>query len=149
MLHSFSKVECNILPVPLSNEHEKSVLSIGPQRKEKSMEILAPLAVGIAFFITIILIVKTVFDSRTKRQLIEKGVVDDKLRSLFEESPELRVLSVLKWAFVLIGVGLGILAGRLAPPELVREYMMAAMLIFTGVGLILYYIIARYTIRRK
>jgi len=113
------------------------------------MEILAPLAVGIAFFITIILIVKTVFDSRTKRQLIEKGVVDDKLRSLFEESPELRVLSVLKWAFVLIGVGLGILAGRLAPPELVREYMMAAMLIFTGVGLILYYIIARYTIRRK
>ncbi len=113
------------------------------------MEVLAPLVVGIAFFITIVLIIKTVFDSRIKRQLIEKGVVDDKLRSLFEESPELRVLSVLKWAFVMIGIGLGILAGRLAPPDLTREYMMAAMFIFTGVGLVLYYVIARYTIRRK
>jgi hypothetical protein len=113
------------------------------------MDVLAPLAVGIAFFITVVLIIKTVFDSRIKRQLIEKGVIDDKLRSLFEESPELRVLSVLKWAFVMIGIGLGILAGRLAPPELVREYMMAAMFIFTGAGLVLYYVIARYTIRRK
>ncbi len=120
-----------------------------PQGKEKTVEILAPLAVGIAFLVTIVLIVKTVFDSRVKRQLIEKGVVDDKLRSLFEESPELRVLSVLKWAFVMIGIGLGILAGRLAPPELTREYMMAAMFIFTGVGLVLYYVIARHTIRKK
>ena len=113
------------------------------------MEVLAPLAMGIGLLTAIVLIIRTVFDSRIKRQLIEKGVVDDKLRSLFEESPELRVLSVLKWAFVMMGIGLGILAGRLAPPDLVREYMMAGMFIFTGVGLVLYYVIARFTMRRK
>ena len=113
------------------------------------MNELAPVLVGIAFFVTIVIIIKTIMDGRTRHRLIEKGVVDDKLKSLFEESPELRVLSVLKWAFVLIGVGLGILASRLAPPELAREYMMAGMLIFTGVGLVIYYVIARVTMRRK
>ena len=88
-------------------------------------------------------------DSRTRHRLIEKGVVDDKLKYLFEESPELRVLSVLKWAFVLIGVGLGMLASWFAPPDLTREYMTAGMFIFTGVGLVLYYMIARHTLKRK
>jgi hypothetical protein len=113
------------------------------------MEVLAPLVIGMGFLVTIVIIIKLIFDSRIKRQLIEKGVVDDKLKSLFEESPELRAVSILKWAFVLIGTGLGILAGRLAPADMVREYMMAAILTFTGLGLVLYYLIAKHTIGRK
>jgi len=50
---------------------------------------------------------------------------------------------------VLIGVGLGMLASWFAPPDLTREYMTAGMFIFTGVGLVLYYMIARHTLKRK
>jgi hypothetical protein len=113
------------------------------------MEEFAPLALSIAFLIAITAIVKTVLDNRTRRQLIEKGVVDDRIKSLFEENPEFRVVSILKWAFVLIGIGLAIVAGRMAPPDYAREYMMAYMFIFAGVGLVLYYLIAKRTIRRK
>jgi hypothetical protein len=113
------------------------------------MEILAPLLVGIALFITIAVIVKTVSDNKTRRQLIEKGVLDDKLKSLFEENPELRVLSILKWAFVLIGIGAAILVGRMAPVGQDREYMFACMFLFAGIGLVLYYVIARHTLGQK
>jgi len=113
------------------------------------MEVLAPLTLGIALFITIAVIVKTISDNKTRRHLIDKGVLDDKLKSLFEESPEFRILSVLKWAFVLIGVGAAVLVGRMAPLGQEREYMMAFMFLFAGIGLVLYYVIARFTLRQK
>lgn len=112
------------------------------------MNDLASLALGIALFILIAVIVKTVSDNKTKRRLIEKGVVDDKLTTLFEERPELRILAVLKWAFVLIGIGAAVLIGRMSAYHS-REYMMAFMFLFAGIGLVLYYVIARNAYRSK
>ncbi|UCF78036.1 MAG: hypothetical protein JSW03_07935 [Candidatus Eiseniibacteriota bacterium] len=111
------------------------------------MDDFAPLTLGIAFIILIAVIVKTLSDNKIKRRLIEKGVVDDKLASLLDERPELRVLSVLKWAFVLIGIGLAVIAGRLAPDYYSREYMMGFMFLFAGIGLVLYYAIARRVLK--
>ncbi|KPJ59367.1 MAG: hypothetical protein AMJ46_11570 [Latescibacteria bacterium DG_63] len=113
------------------------------------MDELAPLALGIALFILIAAIVKTISDNKTKRRLIEKGVVDDKLTTLFDERPELRIVAVLKWAFVLIGIGAAVLLGQLAPQHQSREYMMALMFLFAGIGLVLYYVIARHTFKSK
>jgi hypothetical protein len=57
------------------------------------------------------------------------------------------VLSVLKWAFVLIGIGLAVIVGRLAPHDYSREYMMGFMFLFAGIGLVLYYVIARRVLK--
>ncbi len=108
---------------------------------------LAPLALGIALLVTIVMIVKAVVDNKTRRHLIEKGIVDDKLKSLLEENPEFHILSVLKWAFVLIGIGLAVLVGLMAAHA--REYMLGLMFLFTGIGLVLYYLIARSAVRKR
>jgi hypothetical protein len=117
--------------------------------KEEHMEDFGPLAFGIALLIFIAVIVRTISDNKTKRRLIEKGVVDEKLKTLFDERPEFHVLTVLKWAFVLIGIGAAVLLARLAPSHQAREFMMGLMFLFSGAGLVLYYLIARHILKSK
>ena len=42
-----------------------------------------------------------------------------------------------------------ILVGRMAPVGQDREYMFACMFLFAGIGLVLYYVIARHTLGQK
>jgi hypothetical protein len=96
----------------------------------------------LALFIAIIVIVKVALDHRTRQKLIEKGMVDEKVKYLYQENGERRVLGTLKWALVLIGIGLAVVIGQLVPDRMMEEMTAAGMFLFAGIGLLIYYAVA-------
>jgi len=96
----------------------------------------------IAFFVIIGVVVKYIVDYKTRTKLIEKGMVDENVKYLYADRPESKILSSLKWGMMLIGVGIAIFIGQMAPPDLVEEYTIGGMFVLAGLGLLLYYLIA-------
>jgi hypothetical protein len=103
----------------------------------------------IVMLVIIPIIVKQLSENKMRRQLIEKGLVDEKIKYLFLDKPKDYVSSSLKWGMVLIAVGLAVFVGQMAPPDLVQEITIGAMLIFGGLALVLYYIIASKRIKKS
>jgi hypothetical protein len=96
----------------------------------------------LAMFLVVPVIIKLLSDNKTRRKLIEKGLVDEKVKYLFLDKPKEYVSSSLKWGMVLIAIGLAVFAGQMAPRDLVEEVTIGAMFIFGGIALVLYYVIA-------
>lgn len=105
---------------------------------EKMWEML-PL---LAMFLVVPVIIKLLSDNKTRRKLIEKGLVDEKVKYLFLDKPKEHVSSSLKWGMVLIAVGLAVFVGQMAPKELVEEVTIGAMFVLGGLALVIYYAIA-------
>ena len=106
------------------------------------MEWIQPIMiVGIIFF-AFIFLVKTISDNRIRRKLIESGAVGEDVKYLYAERAEASIPSSLKWGMVLIGIGLAFLIGQLVP-DFSGEITVACMFIFAGVGLLLFYFMAR------
>lgn len=103
-----------------------------------STEIIVP----VAFFGVTFLIIKAILDNRTKHKLIEKGLVDEKVKYLFAEKLDSQFLSSLKWGMVLIGLGLAVLVGELVQTERSEEITVGAMFVFSGLALLIHYGIA-------
>lgn len=96
----------------------------------------------IAMFLVVPVIIKLLSENKTRRKLIEKGLVDENIKYLFPDRPKDYVSSSLKWGMVLIAMGMAVFAGQMAPRDLVEEVTIGCMLIFGGLALVLYYIIA-------
>jgi hypothetical protein len=96
----------------------------------------------IVMFFMVPIIIKLLSDNKTRRKLIEKGLVDEKVKYLFMNKPKEYVSSSLKWGMVLIAIGLAVFVGQLAPKELMEEVTIGAMFVFGGVALVIYYAIA-------
>lgn len=111
---------------------------------EKMWEML-PL---IVMLIVIPLIVKLLSDNKTRRKLIDKGMVGENVKYLFPDKPKEYVGASLKWGMVLIGIGLAVFVGQMAPSNLVEEVTIGAMFIFGGLALVLYYVIASKKLNR-
>ncbi|MGQ9854844.1 MAG: hypothetical protein ACUVTG_15765 [Candidatus Oleimicrobiaceae bacterium] len=79
------------------------------------MRDLTPIVVPVDFYASIVWIVKLVVENRTRRLAIEKGLGGPDLSCLLGEGP---AQVALRWAFVLIGVGLGL--GGYAPWRLMK-----------------------------
>ncbi len=102
----------------------------------------AEIVVPVAFFGVTYLIIKTILDNRTKHKLIEKGLVDEKVKYLFAEKLDSQFLSSLKWGMVLIGLGLAVLVGELVQTERSEEVTVGAMFVFAGLALLIHYGVA-------
>jgi hypothetical protein len=102
----------------------------------------------IAFFITVAVIVKIGLDHRTRQKLIDKGMVDENVKYLYRENGETRALGTLKWALVLIGIGLAVIIGQIVPSRMSEEITIAGMFLLAGVGLLVYYAIAAKVMRK-
>jgi len=96
----------------------------------------------IAMLIVVPVIIKQLTEHKTRRQLIEKGLVDEKIKYLFPDKPKDYVGSSLKWGMISIAVGLAVFAGQMAPRDLVEEVTIGCMLVFGGLALVIYYVIA-------
>jgi hypothetical protein len=96
----------------------------------------------IVMLVIVPIIVKLLSENKMRRQLIEKGLVDEKIKYLFPDKPKDYVGSSLKWGMVLIAVGLAIFVGQMAPHEVVQEVTIGCMLTFGGLALVIYYFIA-------
>ena len=103
---------------------------------------------GICFF-SVVALVKILSDNKIRAKLIDQGKLDESIKYLYPPKMEAHVPSALKWGMVLIGVGLAFLAGQLVPPEFTGEVTVGSMFFFAGLGLVLYYFIARKAANRS
>jgi hypothetical protein len=91
-------------------------------------------------FATIAFIVKIALEYGTRKKLIDKGLVDENVRHLFNYAAP--AASSLKWGMVLTGIGIAVLIGRLVPYRWEEEMTISLMFILAGLALIIYYVIA-------
>lgn len=95
-------------------------------------------------FTAIVAIVKIVADHRTRNRLIEKGQVNENLRYLFTSySDRVKVRSNLKWGFVFLGIGVGLMAKQVSPIYISDETAMGLMFLLAGIGFFVYYYVAK------
>lgn len=102
---------------------------------------MAGLIGGLAVLATIAIIIKLTLDHRMRQKLVEKGMVDENLKYLYKTNGAGRAQSSLKWALVLMGLGLAVLVGQLAPNHMIEEITFACMFLFAGLGLLVHYLV--------
>jgi hypothetical protein len=103
---------------------------------------MSVLIVGICFF-SVVAFVKIVSDNKVRSKLIDKGMVDENVKYLYTNRLEYHCPAAMKWGMVLIGIGLAFLIGVWAPSDLQGEITAGSIFILAGLGLIIYYIIAK------
>jgi hypothetical protein len=91
---------------------------------------------------------KWYFEYRTRKQLIEKGMVDEKVKFLQFNKMEHFAPSSLKWGLVFLFVGVAIIFLRIISAYIPDEIVLGTMLIAAGLGLLVYYLIADAARRR-
>ncbi len=106
-------------------------------------EVLIP---GIIFG-SFVAIIKIILDYRTKRLLIEKGEIDERARGFFAHDIEAQRLSSLKWGLVLVGLGLALMLSYLNPELFDDGGTFGLMLLFAGIGFLVYFGLAQKMLR--
>ncbi|NOY61071.1 MAG: hypothetical protein GXO75_19340 [Calditrichaeota bacterium] len=103
------------------------------------------IAVPIVFFIVFAAIIKILSDNKTKRILIEKGMLDENVKYLYGDRYDYNVPSSLKWGMVFTAIGLAIIVGRVLGNFMYDsdQITIALMFVFGGMAMILYYFIAK------
>ena len=93
-------------------------------------------------------IVKITMDYKTRKNLIDKGVVDEKIKYLYFDRVGGAIGPSLKWGLVLVGVGAAQIIGQFLPysdyyrGEPFNPFSFGLMLTFAGAALIIYYAVA-------
>jgi hypothetical protein len=106
-------------------------------------------AIPVAMFIVFAAIVKFIVDSSTRKKLIEKGLVDEKVKHLFPEKPKPHPITSLKWGMVCMAIGIALFVGQLAPYDLREEVTIGAMFALAGLALVIYYPIASRKLKKS
>ena len=93
--------------------------------------------VPVAFFLLIGWIVKTISDNKVRKQALSNGNLKESMKYLWEKSYANRPLQNIKWAIILVGLGLVILVAHIFALAEAVAIGMAAIVI--AVALIVYY----------
>jgi len=99
---------------------------------------IAPVAVFGGF----VWIIKIICDYKTRNKLIDKGLVDEKVKFLYQDGAQSRALSNLKWGIVLIGIGIAAIISYWFPRSFSEEGTIGLMFLFAGIGFLTYYFVA-------
>jgi hypothetical protein len=123
------------------------------QLKEFEMEHLEEILIPLASFWLIFMIIKTSLDYKTRKSLIDKGMVNEKVR--FLSKYENGFMGSLKWGLVLLGIGVGLLIYKIVPASTFvyrgdeEVFAFGMMSLCAGVGLVIYYFIASSMSKKK
>ena len=102
----------------------------------------------IVLFLSIVAIVKVISDNRTKAKLIEARPSDEVVRSLFETSRDPALFGALKWGLVITFVGAGLVVVSFLGDF--RDPITYGFMLFCGgAGLLVYYGIASWVLKRS
>lgn len=100
--------------------------------------------IPITFFIVCGSIVKMVIDGRTRRHLIDKGVMEASTQKLLAAEMEMSIFNNLKWGIILMAVGAVVLIARIADVYwLEREGVFGVVLIAIGISFLVYFPLAK------
>ncbi|RMF56157.1 MAG: hypothetical protein D6748_14160 [Calditrichaeota bacterium] len=107
-------------------------------------EILIP----IAFFFSVVWIIKIISDNRIRNKLIEKGQLDDRILHYFQHPRYPQHLTHLKWGifFIFIGVAFFSLTFLTFLNDAGKVGLVA---IFAGVAFLIYYVIAKQYVEKE
>ena len=105
-------------------------------------EVLIPIVVVPNIFFALYMVIRTISDNNLRRKLIDKGLLDENARLLFEKRYADFVPNSLKWGMVLIALGSAILIGQLVPRSFQAEITVSGMFILGGLALVAYYFLA-------
>jgi uncharacterized membrane protein len=103
----------------------------------------------ICVFGGIALVFKVIADAITRHKLIAKGMVDENVKYLFWKNTETSAVSNVKWGLVLVGIGIAMLLDQFAPFYLRSESVIGLMFLFAGIAFLVYYFIAKGTLKEK
>ncbi len=95
------------------------------------------------------ILLKIVTDTFTRHKLINKGLIDEKVKYLFTQQQAAQPLSSMKWGMVLVAIGLALLLKQFWPGYVADETMFGLMFLFGGIGFLIYYTIADKKLRRE
>jgi len=102
------------------------------------MENTFPFLLPVALLLVTAYVIKMMLEAKTRHKLIEKGMVDEKIKLLFPKPPETHSAS-LKWGMVLLGVGVAFLVGQFLPEHISEGVTVSAAIIMAGLGLLIFY----------
>ena len=109
------------------------------------MEALIP----ISLFVVMAVIVKTIFDYKTRRALLEKGQLSVKVEPVVMAPAVEQNLSSLKWGLILTAIGAAIVIGTSSFSHDTEENTISLMFLFAGLALIFHYFIAGRVLRKR
>lgn len=108
---------------------------------------LAPIFILGVIGYFVLQLVKVVSENRIRTKLIDKGLVDEKIRLLFQPELLTNSASALKWGLVMIAVGLAFMftfaIHSWVPVDIRGEITAGAVFSMAGLAMIIYYAIAR------
>jgi hypothetical protein len=101
-------------------------------------------------FGAIVLSIKYIIEYALRKRLIDKGLVDEKVKYLFADSGVTQLLSNIKWGFLLVAIGIALLWREFADFDVEDSTVFGVMFLLMGIGFLVYYFIAKsYVEKRK
>ena len=100
-------------------------------------------------FGSIVLIVKFLTEYFTRRRLIDKGLVDEKVKYLFADAGLTHLLGNIKWGLILVAIGVALFWKQISPYYIEDTTVFGLMFILGGIGFLVYYFIAKSHIEKR
>ena len=105
-------------------------------------DVIVPIVMFVAIAMMFLGLVRTIADTVVRRRLIAAGNAGDISRML-AASAEDRVSGALKWGIVAVAAGAALVIIQLLPYERDEPIVLGILLLFVGIGLLVYYSMAR------
>ena len=95
----------------------------------------------VAIFGMFAVIIKIIADAITRNKLINKGLVDENVKYLFNRYGKQNNVSNIKWGMILVGIGVAIFIREMT--GITDESMLGLMFLFAGAAFLIYYPISK------
>ena len=105
---------------------------------------IVPVVLFVSIAMTLLGIVSTLSDGRTRRKLIDAGHAGEIARAMGDGAgAEERFAGALKWGIVAIAAGVALVTIQFLPYDRDEPIVLGILLLFVGAGMLVYYRLGR------